>query len=123
MALLSKTGCCRRRWNVYGASSPVPTRAIDKWSTSSMLFWPTACLQSRLPAPRQSSRASILPMSFSTSWPASVIHLMERTQLFDLMGELKLYGMKAAFDEIMATAVKRQHETQRNVGDLLHAEL
>jgi hypothetical protein len=33
---------------------------------------------------------------------------MERTQLFDLMGELKLYGMKAAFDEIMATAVKRQ---------------
>ena len=30
---------------------------------------------------------------------------MERSQLFDLMGELKLYGMKAAFDEIMATAV------------------
>jgi len=30
-------------------------------------------------------------------------HLMERTQLFDLMGELKLYGMKDAFDEIMAT--------------------
>ena len=26
---------------------------------------------------------------------------MERTQPFDLMGELKLYGMKAAFDEIM----------------------
>jgi hypothetical protein len=41
---------------------------------------------------------------------------MERTQLFDLMGELKLYGMKAAFDEIMATAVKRQHEPQRIVG-------
>ena len=38
---------------------------------------------------------------------------MERTQLFDLMGELKLFGMKAAFDEIMATAVKRQHEPQR----------
>ena len=33
---------------------------------------------------------------------------MERTQLFDLMGELKLYGMKAAFDAIMATAIKRQ---------------
>ena len=28
---------------------------------------------------------------------------MERTQLFDLMGELKLYGMKAAYDEIMAS--------------------
>ncbi len=49
--------------------------------------------------------------------------LMERTQLFDLMGELKLYGMKAAFDEIMATAVKRQHEPQRIVGDLLTAEV
>src|SRR3984957_11281814 len=50
-------------------------------------------------------------------------HLMERTQLFDLMGELQLYGMKAAFDEIMATAVKRQHEPQRIVGDLLKAEI
>jgi DNA replication protein DnaC len=39
------------------------------------------------------------------------------------MGELKLYGMKAAFDEIMATAVKRQHEPQRIVGDLLKAEI
>lgn len=38
---------------------------------------------------------------------------MERTQIFDLLGELKLYGMKAAFDEIMATAVKRQHEPER----------
>jgi len=48
---------------------------------------------------------------------------MERTQIFDLMGELKLYGMKAAYDEIMATAVKRQHEPQQIVGDLLTAEV
>ncbi|HVO25709.1 MAG TPA: ATP-binding protein, partial [Candidatus Margulisiibacteriota bacterium] len=48
---------------------------------------------------------------------------MERTQIFDLMGELKLYGMKASYDEIMATAVKRQHEPQRIVGDLLTAEI
>jgi DNA replication protein DnaC len=48
---------------------------------------------------------------------------MERTQILDLMGELKLYGMKAAFDEIMATAIKRQHEPQRIVGDLLSAEI
>ena len=48
---------------------------------------------------------------------------MERSALFDLMGELKLYGMKAAFDEIMATAIKRQHEPQRIVGDLLSAEI
>src|ERR1035437_5725671 len=48
---------------------------------------------------------------------------MERSQLFDLMGELKLYGMKAAYDEIMTTAVKRQHEPPRIVGDLLTAEI
>ena len=48
---------------------------------------------------------------------------MERTQIFDLMGELKLYGMKAAFDEIITTAVKRQHEPQRIIGDLLTAEI
>ena len=48
---------------------------------------------------------------------------MERAQIFDLMGELKLYGMKAAFDEIMVTAIKRQHEPQRIVGDLLTAEI
>jgi DNA replication protein DnaC len=39
------------------------------------------------------------------------------------MGQLKLYGMKAAYDEIIATAVKRQHEPQKIVGDLLHAEI
>ena len=48
---------------------------------------------------------------------------MERSQLFDLMGELQLYGMKAAFDEIMTTAIKRQHEPQRIIGDLLTAEI
>ena len=48
---------------------------------------------------------------------------MDRTQLFDLMGTLKLYGMKAAYDEIMATAVKRRHEPQQIVGDLLTAEV
>jgi DNA replication protein DnaC len=48
---------------------------------------------------------------------------MERTEVFDLMGSLKLYGMKAAFDEIMATAVKRKHEPVRVVGDLLKAEI
>jgi DNA replication protein DnaC len=32
------------------------------------------------------------------------------------MAELKLYGMKAAYDEILGTAIKRQHEPQRLVG-------
>jgi DNA replication protein DnaC len=48
---------------------------------------------------------------------------MERSELFDLMSQLQLYGMKAAFDDIMTTAVKRQHQPQRVVGDLLKAEI
>ena len=48
---------------------------------------------------------------------------MERSEILATMSELKLYGMKAAFDEIIATAVKRQHEPQRVVGDLLTAEI
>jgi DNA replication protein DnaC len=31
--------------------------------------------------------------------------------------------MKAAYDEILATGVKRQHEPQTIIGDLLHAEI
>jgi DNA replication protein DnaC len=49
--------------------------------------------------------------------------MMERSEILTAMGELKLYGMKAAFDETIATAVKRQHEPQRVVGDLLTAEI
>jgi DNA replication protein DnaC len=48
---------------------------------------------------------------------------MERTQIFDLMSELKLFGMKAAYDEIMASGIKRQHEPPKIVGDLLAAEI
>ena len=48
---------------------------------------------------------------------------MERSEVLAAMGELKLYGMKAAYDEIIAIAVKRQHEPQRFIGDLLTAEI
>ena len=48
---------------------------------------------------------------------------MERSEILTAMAELKLYGMKAAFDEIIGTAVKRQHEPARIVGDLLTAEI
>ena len=48
---------------------------------------------------------------------------MERTEVLDLMGSLKLYGMRAAYDETLAVALKRKHEPQRFVGDLLKAEI
>jgi DNA replication protein DnaC len=40
-----------------------------------------------------------------------------------MMSELKLYGMKSAYDETLATALKRKHEPQQLVGDLLKAEI
>jgi DNA replication protein DnaC len=49
--------------------------------------------------------------------------IMERTEVLDLMGQLRLFGMKNAYDEILATALKRQHEPQRFAGDLLKAEI
>jgi len=49
--------------------------------------------------------------------------MMDRTEILSTMGALKLFGMKAGYDEIVSTAVKRQHEPQRVVGDLLTAEL
>jgi len=48
---------------------------------------------------------------------------MERTEVLEMMGELKLYGMKSAYDEALATALKRKHEPQQLVCDLLKAEI
>src|SRR5438552_5697494 len=48
---------------------------------------------------------------------------MERTDVLELMSTLKLYGMRAVYDEVMATGLKRRHEPPRIVGDLLSAEI
>ena len=48
---------------------------------------------------------------------------MERHEVIDLMRELKLTGMKAAYDEVLSNALKRQHAAQDIVGSLLQAEI
>jgi len=48
---------------------------------------------------------------------------MDRTAILAMMGELKLYGVRTAYDEIMAGAIKREHTPPRVVGDLLKAEI
>ena len=48
---------------------------------------------------------------------------MERHEILDMMGALKLAGMRHAYDEVIADALKRQHSAQRVVGDLLKAEI
>lgn len=49
--------------------------------------------------------------------------MMERSTILSTMADLKLYGMRSAYDEIIATAIKRQHDPQQLVGDLLTAEI
>ena len=48
---------------------------------------------------------------------------MERHEVLDLMRELKLVGMRAAYDEVLSDALKRQHPTAQIVGSLLQAEI
>jgi len=39
--------------------------------------------------------------------------MLERHQIFDLMGQLKLAGMRHAYDEVIADGIKRQHRSAR----------
>jgi DNA replication protein DnaC len=48
---------------------------------------------------------------------------MERREILAIMDELKLAGMRAAFDEIVANGLKRQHPVPQIVGELLKAEI
>ena len=48
---------------------------------------------------------------------------MERHAILEMMGELKLAGMRAAFDEVIAAGLKRQRSAQEIVADLLQAEI
>ncbi len=48
---------------------------------------------------------------------------MERHEVLELMGELKLVGMRAAYDEVLSNALKRQHPAAQIVGSLLQAEI
>jgi DNA replication protein DnaC len=48
---------------------------------------------------------------------------MERHEILEMMGTLQLSGMRASYDEIIATGVKRQHSFERVIGALLKAEI
>jgi DNA replication protein DnaC len=48
---------------------------------------------------------------------------MERHEVLDMMTELKLGGMRAAFDEVMADGLKRQYPVQQIIANLLRAEI
>jgi DNA replication protein DnaC len=48
---------------------------------------------------------------------------VERSEILEMMGTLQLAGMRAAYDEIVAVGIKRQHGVEKIVGALLKAEI
>ena len=46
---------------------------------------------------------------------------MDRPAVLEMMSELKLAGMRAAYDEVLAQAVKRQQPVEHVIGELLAA--
>ena len=46
---------------------------------------------------------------------------MERSEILEMMVALQLAGMRAAYDEIVSTGVKRQHSVERIIGALLQS--
>ena len=48
---------------------------------------------------------------------------MERHEILEMMAALKLAGMRAAYDEVVAGALKRRHPIQQVIGELLQAQL
>ena len=48
---------------------------------------------------------------------------MERHEILEMMATLKLAGMRAAYDELITVALKRQHPVQDVIGELLQAQL
>ena len=48
---------------------------------------------------------------------------MERHEIIELMGQLKLAGMRAAYDKVITAGLRAQHSVQRIIGELLLAQL
>jgi DNA replication protein DnaC len=48
---------------------------------------------------------------------------MERSEILEMLRLLQLAGMRAAYDEIVTTGIKRQHGIEKVLGGLLQAEI
>ena len=49
--------------------------------------------------------------------------MSERADILEMLAALQLAGMRAAYDEIVTTGIKRQHGVERIIGALLKAEI
>jgi hypothetical protein len=48
---------------------------------------------------------------------------MERHEILELMGTLKLAGMRSAYDEIVEAGIRAQHPVPQVIGELLLAQV
>ncbi len=48
---------------------------------------------------------------------------MERQEILDMMGQLKLVGMRSAYDEVIEDGIRRQQPMPYVVGALLQAQI
>src|ERR1700754_1629205 len=48
---------------------------------------------------------------------------MDRSEILQMMAALQLSGMRAAYDEIVATGIKRKHTVDQIIAALLKAEI
>ena len=48
---------------------------------------------------------------------------MDRSEILEMLRVLQLSGMRAAYDEIVTAAIKRQHSVEKVIGALLKAEI
>jgi hypothetical protein len=122
-----RTGCCRRSWTGFGASSRVRAteaacaQAISEGVHSSDVIVNILARQ-RDPRPiapiftPEALRLRHAPVADCARYDHQEGMSMERTEVLDMMGELKPYGMKNAYDETLATALKRRHEPQLSRG-------
>src|SRR6202007_2638210 len=67
------------------------------------------------------------PTALATIGCATCRHARKRTverhEIMELLGQLRLAGMRAAYDEVVAAGVRAQHPFQRIFGELLLAPL
>ena len=99
---------------VEAASTEADDHGVQP-ASSFQTSWRTSAIRAASQHPN-TGRADIAPRADRRLCPVrqpEENRLRERSQIFYLMGEFKLYCMKVAYDEIMTTAIKRQHEPKR----------
>src|SRR6185437_13116385 len=95
----------QRRCDPHGARTAAPAGAATQHHNP------------RCPAPEDRTRRRLRPLRQHKEE-----RLMERHEILDAMSELKLYGMRASFDEVAGKGLARRDEVYPLIAGLIRAE-